>query len=558
MFLQDKVLAAGISPGLARAMADAVDTLTAAGTTQADAYELRNAINRFTTVASGAGAKLWRAGQPGDELLVYNAGANALLVYPDLGAAIDNNATNGSVSIPAGTQARFTRHNGTLWSMQSESAADISFAQSGTGALTTDLQTRGRAVFYAKEDFGVVADGVTDDTAAFQRAANAAVGHTLVLPSGTIEIATAGGIVQTGRVRYVGDGVSSTTIRRAFSPSSDSIGAINLGSACTGTSFQNLAIKSKTGTTGGCLISAVAVLGAGSDFVDLWNVYLSFETADTHKYALYLDGSARTGAPIGIRDWNLKSAHLFGGTGGTVYAKGIIDFCWHGGGAYPGGATTGKIIIAGDATVGSNCVDIDIALIDALDLDRCQSLNIKAGVLSNGIVNTANVTGANCFFGQTVGTIQANWVGSTVMASKIFSTDSLTIQALSAATGADLKLTSNGAGTNRVRFLGNAAFAIRDDVNGADRLSINSSGTVSVPASILARSATAIPAGGTAGSGLLVSSTSNFGVFFGSGAPTLAAAKGSLYLRSDGSGTTDRAYINTDGASTWTALTTVA
>jgi hypothetical protein len=71
-------------------------------------------------------------------------------------------------------------------------------------------------------------------------------------------------------------------------------------------------------------------------------------------------------------------------------------------------------------------------------------------------------------------------------------------------------------------------------------------------------SQTAIPAGGTAGAGFRVSSTSNFGVFFGSGAPSLSAAKGSLYLRSDGSGTTDRAYINTNGSTTWTALTTVA
>lgn len=67
---------------------------------------------------------------------------------------------------------------------------------------------------------------------------------------------------------------------------------------------------------------------------------------------------------------------------------------------------------------------------------------------------------------------------------------------------------------------------------------------------------TAIPAGGTAGTGYLLSSTANFGIFFGSGAPTLAAAKGSLYLRSNGSTTNDRAYINTDGSTTWTPLTT--
>ena len=70
--------------------------------------------------------------------------------------------------------------------------------------------------------------------------------------------------------------------------------------------------------------------------------------------------------------------------------------------------------------------------------------------------------------------------------------------------------------------------------------------------------ATAIPAGGTTGAGVKVSTTSNFGVFFGSGAPTLSAAKGSLYLRSDGSTTNDRMYVNTNGTTTWTAVTTAA
>jgi hypothetical protein len=71
-------------------------------------------------------------------------------------------------------------------------------------------------------------------------------------------------------------------------------------------------------------------------------------------------------------------------------------------------------------------------------------------------------------------------------------------------------------------------------------------------------SATAVPAGGTTGTGITLSTTANLGIFFGSGAPTLSAAKGSLYLRTDGSGTTDRAYINTNGTTTWTALTTAA
>lgn len=71
-------------------------------------------------------------------------------------------------------------------------------------------------------------------------------------------------------------------------------------------------------------------------------------------------------------------------------------------------------------------------------------------------------------------------------------------------------------------------------------------------------SGTAVPAGGTAGSGLKFSSTSNLGLFFGSGAPTLSAAQGSVYIRTDGSSTSTRFYVNTNGSTTWTNVTTAA
>lgn len=68
----------------------------------------------------------------------------------------------------------------------------------------------------------------------------------------------------------------------------------------------------------------------------------------------------------------------------------------------------------------------------------------------------------------------------------------------------------------------------------------------------------AVPAGGTAGVGVAMSSTANLGVFFGSGAPTLSAAQGSLYMRTDGSSTSTRLYVNTNGSTGWTAVTTAA
>ena len=75
---------------------------------------------------------------------------------------------------------------------------------------------------------------------------------------------------------------------------------------------------------------------------------------------------------------------------------------------------------------------------------------------------------------------------------------------------------------------------------------------------VLGNFLTAIPAGGATTCGFKGTNTANFGMFFGSGAPTLSAAKGSLYLRSDGTTTNDRAYVATDSAGTWTALTTAA
>lgn len=47
-------------------------------------------------------------------------------------------------------------------------------------------------------------------------------------------------------------------------------------------------------------------------------------------------------------------------------------------------------------------------------------------------------------------------------------------------------------------------------------------------------------------------------ILCGSDTPTISAPKGSLYLRTDGSSSSTRAYINTDGGTTWTAITTAA
>jgi len=138
---------------------------------------------------------------------------------------------------------------------------------------------------------------------------------------------------------------------------------------------------------------------------------------------------------------------------------------------------------------------------------------------------------------------------------RIFDSGQGTIGATSSVTNqygywADASLTG---ATNNYGFYGNIA-------SGTGRWNLYMAGTAAnyFSGDLTVYGGTAIPAGGTAGSGYKLSSTANFGVFFGSGAPTLSAAKGSLYLRSDGTTINDRMYVNTDGSTTWTAVITAA
>jgi hypothetical protein len=69
-------------------------------------------------------------------------------------------------------------------------------------------------------------------------------------------------------------------------------------------------------------------------------------------------------------------------------------------------------------------------------------------------------------------------------------------------------------------------------------------------------SGTAPAAGGT--QFVSCSSTAGLGFYFGTGDPTITAGKGSFYSRTDATTTTTRLWVNTDGGTTWTNLTTAA
>lgn len=69
------------------------------------------------------------------------------------------------------------------------------------------------------------------------------------------------------------------------------------------------------------------------------------------------------------------------------------------------------------------------------------------------------------------------------------------------------------------------------------------------------KAATATTAGGV--QAINLGTTAGLGIYFGSGAPTITAAQGSLYVRTDGSSVSTRLYVGA-GGSTWVAVTTAS
>lgn len=88
-------------------------------------------------------------------------------------------------------------------------------------------------------------------------------------------------------------------------------------------------------------------------------------------------------------------------------------------------------------------------------------------------------------------------------------------------------------------------------------LTLPTTGIASFNNAVIVSSATATPSGGAIA--IKTGTTAGFGIYYGSGIPTVSAAQGSLYLRSDGSSGTTRMYVNNSSGSgtTWTAVNTV-
>ena len=210
--------------------------------------------------------------------------------------------------------------------------------------------------------------------------------------------------------------------------------------------------------------------------------------------------------------------------------------------------TTGALIVAGGVGVAGNLY------IGGNIVGNTAISNITLGNISA----TGNVTGGNI---RTAGLISAtgNVTGGNIIG--IIAAGSNTITTSGNISGGNI-IGIVAAGSNTITTTGNITggniltsgqVSATANVTGGN---IRTGGQVSATGNALFLASTAVPVGGTAGAGIMMSSTSQLGIFFGSGAPTLAAAQGSLYLRTDGTSTSTRLYVNTTGSTSWTNVTT--
>lgn len=112
----NRIIGSGIPPlAASNICGDTSGALTAAGTTKATALALSSQSNYVSICSSGKGVSLPAMNQ-GDDVDVYNNGANNLLVYTTAGIAdtITNLSANGGFTLSVQKGANFAKMTSTV------------------------------------------------------------------------------------------------------------------------------------------------------------------------------------------------------------------------------------------------------------------------------------------------------------------------------------------------------------------------------------------------------------------------------------------------------------
>lgn len=199
-------------------------------------------------------------------------------------------------------------------------------------------------------DYGALPDG-SDCTPALNAALAAATGsvRTIHIPAGEWAFLTQPNVFTMSQ-RLIGEGKHVTYLTYGLSNSH----FIRMQSS--GAGLREVSLLAGAGTSGSvalhCFTSDDPSIGAGGNHV-IEDVWITSKVGATWGIPLFLDGSARTTAPAGIRTVSLRNVVVFNGTIWAAEWWNTVACEWFGGGAYQGAGTTQSIVIGGPLATGN-------------------------------------------------------------------------------------------------------------------------------------------------------------------------------------------------------------
>jgi hypothetical protein len=449
-------------------------------------------------------------------------------------------------------------------------AADISFTQAGSGAVTTNLDALLHQKVYTPEMFGAVPSplgtapgSVADSTDAMQACINALAaigGGTIQLGPGVYGITTV--LISTTKIYIQGAGMDATTIMHivpenlsclVFSAGAavlSDIGVSDLTIGSADTTFNKIAINMFDVSMP--VIRNVAIghypwdgtLYRGADGIGAGIVTQGRELGVVDNVFIYASKPLQiainpNSAVLSLDSWTFK------------------DFI-----GYAGSSTTNSVITVDSGVVMANVTFCGhqnwIGGLDGFHWIDGGSVAISEGLYLYGIKSeqtgdaagyTVNIQHNTALYGLHIGDgiagdrngIRLRKVSSSTITNFFYDANSN-----------PNKIGLNIDGTDPLVQLVGCTWI-------AGTLLTMSGLTMVQSAGLVTGFSTAIPSSAVytvTGSGY--ASTNGAVVLSGSGAPALSAPQGALYLRTDGSSTSTRAYINTNGSTGWTNLVTAA
>jgi len=386
-------------------------------------------INKVTITQPATGATLTLADNStletqGDLTFPPNGGAgeNGYVLKTDGSGTLswDQLTAADVVNVPAGSIAA-TDVQAALNELDTEKLAANFVQLYGTGQSTRTYQSK-VSDFVNGLDFGMVGDGVTDNTTAFNNAMAAAAlcpTRTLFVPAGQFLFSSAPNSLP--RIKLIGAGSQSSVLTRGYVESTDR-GLLDIQPGTgNGTIIEGFAINAGVGSSGGSVISAIANSAQGVSDFTISNMYITpGAVTDAFVYMLYFNGTQKSTGAIGNRGIRLYGLTLFGTSYASAYFAGCEGLCWNGGNANAAGGTglySGGIQIDGTSAVPSNYTIIDVANINgAINLNYCNDASIRTtsiGALGGvSVWNSANTNNTRIRYTSLAGSVQSNWTNS--------------------------------------------------------------------------------------------------------------------------------------------------